>query len=423
MKSTSLLSLTIVLIASACNSDETPGDMPTGISLAKSSLARASDPSADDVAAVGVGNRAFAFDLYQRIAESSPGQNVVFSPYSLSTAFAMTYAGARNQTHDEMKSTLHFDVPDPQLHEAFNAIARGLPTALVDDDTFHLEVNNSLWADKRAPIEPAFLDTLAVNYGAGVFLPDFVNQPEAARKAINAWVSQRTAALIPMLIGPGVIDAGTRFVLTNTVYLKAKWRKPFDPQETTQDPFTKPDGSTVTASFMRTGEGVVYAAGDGYQAAALPYVEDSLEFIAILPDEGKFDMVEASLSQTWFDALTASWNESAFVSLPKLDFSQHVSLVPQLRALGMLTAFEADADFSGMTSEHVVISHVIHQAALQVYEQGSTAAAATAIIARDASVTLSPHHLTFDRPFLFAIFDSTTGELLFLGRVLDPAAK
>jgi len=421
----------ILLSAAACGDvAPQPGDSPAGIELAKSSLVRATTPGAGNVPTLGANNTEFAFDLYQGIAAepANAGKNLVFSPYSVSTALAMTYEGARGTTESEMKTALHFDLAKPALHEALNATdlaltSRGVGKVGADGTPFRLNVNNSIWAQRGANIVPAFLDVLAVNYGAGVFLADFATAPDASRKAINAWVSDKTEQLIPELLQPSNITPDTRFVLTNTVYFNAGWQQKFAKEKTADAPFTKLDGSTVTSKLMSGDIGVSYAEGDDYRAIALPYEDNQLRFVAVLPSEGKLSALEQGLSAAWLASVGDKWTTtSATVFLPQLDFELRTGLVPQLKKLGMRAAFES-ADFSGMTSEGIVISDVIHQAVLKVFEGGTIAAAATAVIATRTSKPVAAPTVRFDRPFLFAIVDEPTGAILFLGRVLDPTAK
>lgn len=412
----------------ACGSSDGERDKPAGVTLAKSELARVTTPSTANVEALGSGNRAFAFDLYHQLRKDADG-NLVFSPYSISTALGMTYAGARGSTEAEMKATLHFTLDQPALHEAFNATdlalsSRGQGQAGADGTPFRLNVDNSLWAQANYPVVPAFLDTLALHYDAGVFLTDFAADPERSRQSINRWVDEKTEQLIPELLPTGSIDSSTVFVLTNTVYFNASWRTKFEKESTRAAPFTKPDGSQVSVSLMNAGlNGIPYAAGEGYRAIALPYASQELALIAILPDSGSFAAVEAKLGPAWFDALRASFKSTGVqVGFPKLDYKAHTSLKDQLTALGMRAAFE-NADFSGLTPRSVVIDDVIHEAVIKIFEGGTIAAAATAVVIRETSAPLFEQTITFDRPFLYAIVDQPTGEILFLGRVLDPTAR
>ncbi len=399
---------------------------PAGAALSKSGLARATSPSPANIAKLGEGNRVFAFDLYKQAASANAGANLVLSPYSVSTALAMTYAGARTATESEIKATLHFALEQAPLAEAFNATdlalqSRGQGLAGADDTPFQLNVGNSLWAQRGFPLVPAFLDTLAVNYGSGVFLTDFAKHPEASREAINDWVAEQTEDLITELLRADAVKSQTRMVLTNTVYFNASWREKFDPNFTKDGPFTKLDGTVVTAHLMNGLLPVLYAAGEDFQAVALPY-SDALSMIAILPSEGRFTQLEDQLNGSWFDALTGRLRPSqAAVTMPKLDFKLHVSLKQALQALGMKAAFQGGADFSGMTTESVQIDDVIHESVIKVFEAGTIAAAATAVVIRAGSVNVAPPKVVLDRPFLFAIWDNPTGTILFVGRVLDPS--
>ena len=385
-------------------------------------------PSSTDVSALGANNRAFAFDLYHAVASDHANENLLFSPYSISSALAMTYEGARTQTASELKATLHFELERPALHEAFNATdlqlsSRGMGQAGADGTPFRLNVNNSIWAQRGYPVVPAYLDVLAVNYGAAVYLADFRSQPEAARTSINAWVSDKTEKLIPELLPVRSINSLTRFVLTNAVYFNASWQTKFDEKLTTAQPFTKLDGSQVSVQMMHATRLIPYAEGAGYRAIGLPYASDELSFIAVLPDAGAFQTVEATLTAAWFDELRAQLQGTSVyldVGLPKLDYKTAASLRTTLSGLGMPTAFEGAADFSGMTSGSVSIDDVIHQAVLKVFEGGTIAAAATAVIFADKSASGTDNVVTFDRPFILAIVDEPTGAVLFLGRVLDP---
>lgn len=417
----------LALAAVACDGEDKccSEAAPEGVELAVSSLARSTAPSTANVAALGVGNREFAFDLYREAAKASG--NVVLSPYSVSTALAMTYAGARTTTESEMKQTLHFMLDQSPLHEAFNAVdlqlaSRGEGKTGADGTPFRLNVNNSLWAQQGYPIEPAFLDTLAVNYGAGVFLTDFAGDTEGSRSAINHWVEERTNKLIPELLPPGVLTSYTVFVLTNTVYFNASWKTKFLKEQTSKLSFGKLDSSTVEADMMRARfDSLDYAEATDYRAIALPYANEALMMIAVLPADGKFASVETSFDRTEFDALEQRWQSmSVSVGFPKLDYKTPLSLKKALQDLGMQAPFAA-ADFSGMTPRSPRIADVVHQAVIQVMEGGTIAAAATAVVGDDESA--DSQSIEFNRPFLYYIYDRPTGSILFMGRVVDPTAR
>ncbi|MDB4989434.1 MAG: hypothetical protein JWN04_4612, partial [Myxococcaceae bacterium] len=249
----------------------------------------------------------------------------------------------------------------------------------------------------------------------------------AARGSINGWVAEKTEQLIPELLPAASVDSLTRFVLTNTVYFNASWQKKFDAYETRDADFTKLDGSKQTVSMMSGALSIPYAEGSGYRAIALPYASDELRFIAILPSDGQFATLEKALSGSWFDALEASFSaKRVALSLPKLDYRAKASLKPAMRGLGMNAAFLSGAmGFAGIDADpDLYISDIIHQAVIKVTEEGTIAAAATAVVGATAtSIAQNDEIISFDRPFLIAIVDAPTGALLFVGRVLDPAAK
>jgi serpin B len=391
-------------------------EAPPGVSVARSSLTREQQPSAANLATLGASNREFAFDLYRQAAAQESGKDVVVSPYSVSTALAMTYAGARGGTEGEMKQTLHFTLEQASLHEAFNASDLALSSR--GGDGFELNVDNTLWAQAGFAIAAPFLDTLAVHYGAGVHMTDFAEDAEGARRAINGWVAAQTEQRIPELLAPGMVNPSTVFVLTNTIVLDATWQTKFPKQGTRDAPFTRLDGSVVQVPTMHEELWAPYALGPDFLAVALPYVGEGLRMVAILPAAGKFADVERALQRGWFDALPWQSSKALQLALPKFEVRTALSLKDALVALGMPSAFGA-ADFSGL-APGVKLDDVIHEAVIRADEEGTVAAAATAVVGRAVSkpeVELA----TFDRPFLYLIHDTVTGSILFLGRVLDPS--
>jgi serpin B len=224
------------------------------------------------------------------------------------------------------------------------------------------------------------------------------------------------------LLQSGAIATSTRFVLTNTVYFNAGWETAFAPEQTAPGLFGKLDGSEASVPLLHASLTVPYAAGDAYQAVALPYADAAISFIAVLPNEGVYEGLEAKLDANWFDTLQSEWSTaSVAVSLPKLDYKTHLSLKRAMQALGVNAAF-SDADFPGLTRHPVAIDDVIQEAIIKVLEGGTIAAATTAVTFKDAGIALDDYTVSFDRPFVFAIVDQPTGEILFLGRVLDPSA-
>ncbi|MDQ3005474.1 MAG: serpin family protein, partial [Chloroflexota bacterium] len=353
--------------------------------------------------------------------------NLFYSPYSISLALAMTYAGARGETESQMAQTLHFLSQDG-LHPAFNALDLQLAErgkAASDEETpLQLNIANAVWAEQTYPFLQSFLDTLALNYGAGIRLADFINQYESVRKEINSWIGDQTQNKINDLIAEGVLNADTRMALVNAIYFKADWLHPFDADSTRDAPFHLLDGSEITVPMMNHGTVIPYAKGEGWQAIELAYQGETAAMDIILPDEGRFEEVESSLDYETASAIFSSLQPtSVSLALPKFEFQSSFGLAEQLKALGMTDAFDPDqADFTGMSDRNdLYISAVVHKAFVAVDEKGTEAAAATAVIMDKTSAPLFDVTLTVDRPFIFLIRDIPTGQILFVGRVLNPA--
>ena len=416
----SAISAALGLLFSAC------GPSPSA-SIAKSDLQRVTAPEAPSSAIQSLveNNNAFAFDLYRSL-QAQEG-NLFYSPYSISLALAMTYAGARGATESQMVQTLHF-LPQDQLHPSFNALDLQLAErgkAASDNETpLQLNIANAVWAEKTYPFLKSFLDTIALNYGAGIRLADFINQYESVRKEINSWVSDQTQNKINDLIPEGVLNADTRMALVNAIYFKADWLHPFNAELTQDVPFHLLDGSDVTVPMMNQGTFIPYAKGDGWQAIQLAYQGETAAMDIIVPDEGRFDEIESGLDYETASAILGSFQPtSVSLAIPKFKFQSSFGLADQLKALGMTDAFDPDqADFTGMSDRNdLYISAVVHKAFVAVDEKGTEAAAATAVIVGVTSAPLYDVTLTVDRPFIFLIRDIPTGQILFIGRVLNPA--
>jgi serpin B len=369
-------------------------------------------------------------DLYRVLTEAQgEGANLFYSPYSISVALAMTYAGAEGGTEREMAEALHFTLPEAQLHPAFNALAlalaaRGEGAEGQDDGGFRLHVVNALWGQRGYEFLQAFLDTLAKHYGAGLRLLDFKTAPEEARVTINDWVSEQTEGKIEDLIPPGAIDPLTRLVLTNAIYFNAAWAAPFKAERTEDGAFHRLDGEQVTVPMMHQTASFGYAEGRGYQAVELPYDGHELSMVILLPDAGRFMEVEGALdAQTIPGVFDALRERRVALTMPKFKVESSFSLVDALKALGMPSAFSDTADFSGMDgTRDLFITDVLHKAFVDVDEEGTEAAAATAVIVGlKAVMPEEPMEMVVDRPFIFLIRDIKTGTVLFVGRVMDPA--
>jgi serpin B len=375
-----------------------------------------------DLSALVEGNNAFAFDLYHTLKDED---NLFYSPYSISVALAMTYAGARGTTAQQMANTLHFTLPQDRLHPAMNGLdtelsQRGQGAKGKDEKGFRLNIVNAIWGQKGYKFLTEFLDALALNYGAGLRTLDFMTAPEPSRITINNWVSDQTEGKIKDLIPQGAIDTLTRLVLTNAIYFNAAWQYPFQKDATKDGSFHLLDEHDITVPMMSKTESFRYTEGNGYQAVELPYDGRELSMLILLPQPGQFSAfaLDAKLASNIIQALSP---KQIALTMPKFEFTSGFSVKEALAAMGMVDAFTGSADFSGMTGKRdLYISDVIHKAFVSVDEEGTEAAAATAVIMRLTSAPASPIAVTIDRPFIFLIRDNQTGAVLFIGRVLNP---
>jgi serpin B len=402
------------------------------VGLATSAASRAAGSEADAREAASSLD-AFGFDLYGRLANGDENldKNLVFSPASIYIALSMAGAGARGETATQMEKVLH-QAPGSAGGNGVNSLDRAL-TALSHSWTqpdgtkeeIQLHIANAPFAQKGMRFEQTYLDTLASRYGAGVRLVDFAGDPEGTRQLINAWVSDQTEKRIPKLIDS--LDPSTRLALVNAIYLKAPWQNPFGVDDTTSDPFTRLDGSTVEVPMMHQTLEARYAEGAGWQAVELPYADSPLAMTIILPTD--IASFEAQLDADRFASIVAALGDADVdLSLPRFDTMTKIKNVQDFLAeLGMPLAMdEGRADFSGITTEQkLFIGQVIHQANITVDEKGTEAAAATVVVMLGTAVPVEPRIVTLkvDRPFVFALRDTQTGAILFLGRIVDPSAK
>ena len=388
-----------------------------------------------DLPALAEGHADFGFALHRAAAPASG--NTVMSPHSVAVALAMARAGAVGATGTEMDAALRFSLTGDRLHAAFNAMGLALaarpaeataadPEPAVPRPALLLRVVNDVWTQRGLSLVPAYLDTLATSYGAGVRVLDFAASPDPSRRAINAWIAQQTERRIPELIPAGAVNGETRLVLTNAVYFNARWRHRFNPDSTRDEPFTRLDGTAATVRMMSGGlvARLPYAEGDGWRAVELPYVGDRLAMLVIVPDEGTFAAFERSLDGPRYRSIVAALGERpAIVRLPRFSTRLGSLLRGPLTSMGMRAAFGASADFSGITRDfRLVIAEVIHEGFIEVTEAGTEAAAATAVVFADGGIGPdTPVSLVVNRPFYYVIRDRGTGAMLFLGRVVDPA--
>ncbi len=405
-----------------------PGGSGSQVLESKMPRTEVNDAAEDDVEQLAADNRAFALDLYHRL-ESREG-NLFYSPYSISAALAMTYAGAEGKTAEEMAAVFHFLMEENRLHPAFNALDQHLESLakqeIPDDagEVFQLNIANAIWGQKDFHFENGFLDVLAANYGAGLRLVDYVQSPEESRVTINDWVSDQTRERIQDLIPQGAIDSDTRLVLSNAIYFKATWLEPFEESLTEDGIFHGLDGQEINTPMMSLGSDASfpYYQGDGFQVVDLPYLGGQVSMLVLVPDQGNFNNFESGLDPAVLDQIVAGLAyRPMYLTFPKFEFESEISLGQTLAEMGMPSAFNDGADFSGMTGQKdLFISDVFHKAFVSVDEEGTEAAAATAVVMSLTSAPADPLRLVVDRPFLFLIRDHQTNSILFMGRVVEP---
>jgi serpin B len=386
-------------------------------------------PNKSDLAVVVKGNNTFAFDLYAELRKKEG--NLFLSPNSISTALAMTYAGARGETASQMATVLHLPFEPDRLNPAFAGLVKDLqsgakPRGRDRKPAYQLNIANALWGQKGYHFREEFVSALNADYGAGFEEVDFRNAADEARQVINKWVEKRTQDKIKELFKPRTIDSSYRLVLTNAIYFKAAWALPFSKRLTKDEDFHTSAAKKVSVPMMHEQQHFAYFESDKAQVLELPYVEGALSMLVMLPRkvDGLADL-EASLSQdnlkNW---LAQMQHREVKVSLPKFKVTKEFELKDVLGKLGMPLAFEPfKADFSGMDgTRELFIGTVVHQAYVDVNEEGTEAAAATGVGMKLAAAPIPEEIPVFraDHPFVFLIRDAKTQSILFMGRVVNP---
>ncbi len=386
-------------------------------------FAGAPDAGAAEESAIVEGNNAFALELYAKLSREAG--NLFLSPYSISTALAMTYAGAWGETEAQMAKVLHLGKNDKDLHAAFGKLVADL-NAAGKEKGYQLSVANALWAQQDYKFLKDYTDLVAASYGAGLNLVDFKGATEAVRQTINAWVEKQTQDKIKELLKPGVLNALTRLVLTNAIYFKGDWASQFKKEATKDEPFTLTGGKKVNVPMMNQAAKFRYGETPAAQVLELPYVKEDLSMIMLLPKkaDGLAELEQAMNAKTLADWTMRMRIREVIVSIPRFKMTCEFSLNGVLQELGMTDAFtDGKADFSGMDgSRYLSISAVVHKAFVDVNEEGTEAAAATAVVVALTAAVPREEPVVFraDHPFVFIIRDNRTRSVLFIGRVADP---
>ena len=368
-------------------------------------------------------NNDFALDLYGKLQSESG--NLFFSPLSLSTALSMAYAGARGNTASQMAVALHLNsMPADKVHESVGALARYLNRP---NNDYQLAMANRLWgtATKDFEFEKQFLDLTRMQYGAEMERVDF-SAGEQARRAINEWVEQQTQQKIKDVIPAGALNKLTRLVLTNAIYFKGKWREQFKKNATVNTDFFLGATDKVSVPMMNQKASFGLMDGEGLKVLELPYSGDNLSMLVLLPEKNDgLDELEKKLNtdnlKIWVGGLSKG---DVQVMLPRFTMTWGAKLLNDpLKELGMVDAFDENkADFSGIGGKpgFLCISQVVHKAFIDVNEEGTEAAAATAVIMQTRAVAQRPRVFKADHPFVFLIRDTHSGAILFMGRIANP---
>lgn len=409
------LSIGFLAVVSGCLAEE---------NLTVPEIQSISDERAADILVRG--NNEFALDLYAEISDIPGSENIFFSPYSISSALGMTYSGARGQTAVDMAEALHFTLPADGINRAFHSITETLNSGSLhgaeSGEPFTLAISNGLWVQNGFELLDHFVTEITRYYSASVENLDFSNDAEGSREIINDWVAESTMDKILNLIPSGALGADTRVVLTNAVYFKASWRHPFNEHATADSRFMLTDGSAVSVPMMTQTEHFDYVSTEGCSAVELGYAGGSASMLIILPD-GDMQEFQHNFNADMLETIRRGLSSrNIHLSMPRFEFSESIGLSDILSSLGMESAFGSNADFSGFTGNRdLYISEVLHKAFVKVDEEGTEAAAATAVIMNLLCMPETPLEMNIDRPFVFLILDRTTGSIIFMGRVMDPS--
>jgi len=376
------------------------------------------------------GNTAFALDLYQKLKDQ-PG-NLFFSPYSISTSLAMTYAGAQGQTESEMAKALHFNLAQTNLPMAFGALGARM-NQIQRWNRITLTTANSLWCQQDYRFTDAFLDLVHKYYDAEARHVDFKRSPQAASSEINQWVERKTKGKIKDVVEPGQFADLTQLVLCDAIYFKGKWLKQFKVSDTKPAPFHVTTNETVTVAMMyqHSEFKMAYSEDNTFELLELPYSGNDLSMIILLPDTmaGLLDIERSSLSELeqkltphnlrdWLAKLDQASPHKTWVALPRFTTTQSFELAKELKSMGMPSAFNDSANFSGMDgTTNLFVSDVVHKAFVEVNEAGTEAAATTLVLVKTKSMS---GRFIVDHPFIFLIRENGSGTILFLGRIVDP---
>jgi serpin B len=414
-KRTSLVTVVVAaFLLAGCGSQVADEARPPEGDVVGADVPRAA-PKDVDTGELVAGLNGFGLDYMRLLAEEAREKNVVFSPLSIAIAFGMAEAGARGETAAQIADVFGFPSQGEELHAAFNR----LDQELADSGKSTLRLANRMYPRIGYPLVGDFVRTLAAQYGAPLERLDFVGDSEGSRQRINQWVAKRTEDRIKELLKPGFIDPDTVLVLVNALYLEAKWAQPFGKEATAPAPFTRPDGSTVDAPLMHNPELYTrFVDSERLQAVEIPYGDGELSMLVLVPGQGEFAEFERGFDGAELASIERQMREGVVdLALPRWKAHFEVDLIATLKKMGLTEL----GGFSGISPEDPDLDKGVHGADIEVDEEGTIAAAATALGFRESAAPVPDAVILADRPFLYLIRDTETGTILFAGRVVDPS--
>jgi serpin B len=418
-KSQTLIILFLLFIILSCATTGKSGKQKTN------KMDNANQPVLNETEETARHNNEFAFETLAGLERED--ENLFFSPYSISSALAMTYAGATGKTATEMADVMNYYVNKENNNSGFHQLNNTLQQA--KGENTELNIANALWVQQDFSILPEYLNNITQYYDAPVKKLSFKNdiEIEKSRKEINNWVADETRDKIQDLIQPGILSQLTRMVLTNAIYFKAGWQHPFDASKTEKAPFYSDNGKEISSDFMHQTGSFRYFENEKYQAVELPYDNGNYAMLIILPvKNNKKELFSKNISnQDIEDMLNKSGSARINLYIPKFKLTSTLQLGNTLSDMGMKDAFSKNADFSGINGKkNLYIDAVIHKAFVGVEEKGTEAAASTAVVMSLKSampVEEKPVLFRADHPFLFLIRERSSGCILFMGKLSDPS--
>jgi serpin B len=414
------LLFTLMLLCTGCVEDTAV--VEENIDAVKENTINADSVKDYDIAAA---NNAFAFDMYSQLTQLEPEEkkNVLFSPHSISAAMAICYEGAENTTKEQISNVFYFPSNKTVLKVR---LERANDKINSPNNDYELQTANALWVQERYPVKEEYIFNVKNYYDGEVTNLDFVGKPDASRNTINKWVEARTNNKIKDLVPEGSITDDTRVIITNAIYFNGKWVYEFDKELTDKKTFYPANGEEISVDMMYMYSALNYGENSKAKIIELPYKGNDLSMYIVLPKDNDIEEFETDFTINDYTKLKNDMDsgEDVETSIPKFKFETKTELSGSLIEMGIVDAFNTNrANFSGISDSPLAISRVIHQAFIDVQEEGTEAAAAT-MVEMDMGMSISwdskPREFKADHPFMFFIEDKRTGCILFMGKVEYP---